>query len=891
MGATQEDPIRPPKSLASWRPNDQQAAALKAFMDKFPYADSADEVPVASMYKERFDADEKAAYQRLTLSQTPLLDSLEEPTVTPGTGDQTVNIDISPETLARAADSARAMPDNRNREKILGRLKEKSFRGMVNSSLDAVSGGVLSLDAIDAHIRAEMEGLPSPLAETLKSKKVLSLLDPAGNVMSALTREQLRRDGLLPEDLQNELADDVGLAASILTPGAVAGKSKKLAKLGTEIYMTSLFSNPASHAANIGSNLLTSTWSIPERFLAAGYEALAWGATLGKHERQVFFGEPGAMVFGAMTALRDAIVEAGYTLRTGESRLPNVLQDMAFHHQLAEAKRVLGEKPLYRYGPEGIREVQRTAEETTVGQGMSYWSMIWRSPMRALGAEDVAFKIINRNMEIYAQAYREAARTGDMSFSNLRHMVANPSDEVASRADQFATALTFQRSINELGPVFQQVGSIGTQIQDFTLANIPLGRLIAPVMRTPINIAHFTVERAPGLNLLSSTFRADIAAGGALRAQAVGKLAGGASMAGVVYMLAGSGMITGGGPADVEMRKQKHELTGWQPYSIRIGDTYYSYDRLAPLGAVLGLIADASEIGGHLDDYKAQTLGTAVALAVANNLTSKTFLEGAANLFAATAGDSKAMGRLAGSLISITTPGVLRGATKVTDPYRREVNPGAVPEGGGKGSIAQEVQYLINAYKANIPGLSTDRPPQLNLWGEPIEIPAGWHPDWISPVFRAFMPISASRMDEDVPGKEITRLTQKGLLSIGRAARSILGADPDSQPPGIPPNPLDLGITLTDTEYHDYVKLAGNELKNPNTGLGMHDAMTKLVTEDPRYTGEKVTDAARATLITNMVSAYRQAAVAALLKQHPGLLETYKAHLEAMKQSLRGGQQ
>lgn len=42
--------------------------------------------------------------------------------------------------------------------------------------------------------------------------------------------------------------------------------------------------------------------------------------------------------------------------------------------------------------------------------------------------------------------------------------------------------------------------------------------------------------------------------------------------------------------------------TGWQPYSVRIGDTWYSYARLEPLGLLLGIAADMKENASNIDE-------------------------------------------------------------------------------------------------------------------------------------------------------------------------------------------------------------------------------------------------------------------------------------------------
>src|SRR5207245_2677183 len=131
-------------------------------------------------------------------------------------------------------------------------------------------------------------------------------------------------------------------------------------------------------------------------------------------------------------------------------------------------------------------------------------------PTRLLGAEDAVFKTFNRQAEIYANAYRDAARTGDLSFANLRRLVENPDPIVALRADQFALTQTFQRNLNELGPIFGKIGEVGTAIQDFTMGALPVGRLLVPVLKTPTNLAWFVTERTPRLGLLSKNLLQDI---------------------------------------------------------------------------------------------------------------------------------------------------------------------------------------------------------------------------------------------------------------------------------------------------------------------------------------------------------------------------------------------
>ena len=51
----------------------------------------------------------------------------------------------------------------------------------------------------------------------------------------------------------------------------------------------------------------------------------------------------------------------------------------------------------------------------------------------------------------------------------------------------------------------------------------------------------------------------------------------------VLGLYANQGLITGRGPEDTKERAVLRE-TGWQEYSIKVGDQYISYQRFEPFG-------------------------------------------------------------------------------------------------------------------------------------------------------------------------------------------------------------------------------------------------------------------------------------------------------------------
>jgi hypothetical protein len=83
--------------------------------------------------------------------------------------------------------------------------------------------------------------------------------------------------------------------------------------------------------------------------------------------------------------------------------------------------------------------------------------------------------------------------------------------------------------------------------------------------------------------------------------------------------LAAKGVVTGGGPSDPK-ENAVWRLTGRQPYSVRIGDTWYGYHRLGALGMVLGVAADAFDIGHKMSTDDTANVATLITSAVSKNV-------------------------------------------------------------------------------------------------------------------------------------------------------------------------------------------------------------------------------------------------------------------------------
>lgn len=165
--------------------------------------------------------------------------------------------------------------------------------------------------------------------------------------------------------------------------------------------------------------------------------------------------------------------------------------------------------------------------------------------------------------------------------------------------------------------------------------------------------------------------------------------------------------IHGAGPPDIEKKRQLQNA-GWKPFSIQVGDKYYTYT-YTPIG--LGV----SVLGNYLDSQRYKTMGEKDALTrvaysmsrIGQTVFSQSFLSGLSNLFTILSGDP---GRSVNSLkqffsgvaTAAATPNLARDINHLFDPTARKSE-----------TIAQD---LIR----NIPVARLSLKPTLNAFGEPV---------------------------------------------------------------------------------------------------------------------------------------------------------------------------
>jgi hypothetical protein len=335
---------------------------------------------------------------------------------------------------------------------------------------------------------------------------------------------------------------------------------------------------------------------------------------------------------------------------------------------------------------------------------------IVRTPTKASVAIDEFSKAIFRRMQYNAMIHRLSdaipeSKLGGMSREDLyqqlkqvdigsqdwQDQIRKVNPAMAQDILDFAKANTFQADL----------GSIGNSMLRLR-AQHPELVFVAPFIKTPINILKDALSYTPA-SLFMKQFKGK-------KDEALARTVIGAGLASMTAYQIAQGNMTGSYPKD-PARREAMIAAGLPEYSVKIGDTWYSYARVEPLATILGVFGDTVE---SLRDYysqpkadqKIQQLAVDGTLAITKNLTSKTFLEGITGILQAVHNPEIYGGSFINSFAGLVVPAAVAQFARVPDPYQREV------------------RTFDEAVAARIPGLREDLPIKRDLLGEPKMNPA-----------------------------------------------------------------------------------------------------------------------------------------------------------------------
>jgi len=525
------------------------------------------------------------------------------------------------------------------------------------------------------------------------------------------------------------------------------GKNMREAVFRT--WINGLLANPVTHGLNLTSGGLAIVGKVGER-------ATARAISMATGSGGVAPGEVGALMSGIFNGFSDAVRAAGKAMVKGEGSERFAKLEMKKSEPWGEMFNKVG----------------------TTGWALTVLGKFFESPGRMLMAGDEFLKGINYRMELESLATRRAYEEleqgalkiakkekltgkaaskrvadiiaeGEGLQKRIREIIENPPDELQFKSVEEARVNTFTNPLK--GDT--AIGSFGASINKLTQKH-PALRIAIPFIRTPANIIQYGVERSPLHVLPRSKFWKDVAKPGAKRDIAIAKVAFGTMVGGVAANLSQQGIITGGGPNN-RFQKNLMMQSGWKPYSIKVGDSYIQYDRLAPWGKILGVAADIAEVAGELsseDPAKLDEFVFGLGLRAGTLVNPEYLTDNLSQLFEVVK-DKKNAERYVANMAQTLVPlsGALRGVRRAMDPNVREVVERSSEDDW------KPLETVINSIKNIIPGLSEDNVPRLNMFGEEVMYPQGVGPDIASPIL-------ASKADESGVYDRLIELGMAGAI-------------------------------------------------------------------------------------------------------------------------------
>lgn len=584
-----------------------------------------------------------------------------------------------------------------------------------------------------------------------------------------------------------QLEREMRLGASLDTPAKVSKFvndsinptwSDKL----IELWMSFLLSGPKTHVANMLGNTIVQIARPIETTIAAGI-GKARDLVTATQDR-VLFGEASAELFGMIQGSKEGIVAAVKAFQTEQPQLTAVNQLEKGHPKALPSFTV-----------------------NLFGREMEIGGKQLRIPLRMLGAEDELFKATAFRGDINRQAYAIASKENlpaEQFNARVAELSMSPTEEMVTHAKGVAEYQTFQNPL----------GKIGRAIQNFSNTH-PLVKVILPFVRTPLNLLKYAGERTP-LGLFSSEVRDNLSGknGAVARDTQIARITLGTMVGVSMYEMASQGLITGGGPADPK-EKAVMRANGWQEYSVKIGDMYYSYKRLDPFSTIVGVVADAWELQHAMSakDAEKHNIPALVMGSISKTLLERASLRGASDMLQAVTQWERYGDGYIRNMAGTVVPAISAQTAQAIDP------------------IVRETRTVLDNLKARTPYLSQTLHPRRDIWGEPTMREGGLGPDIASP-------IAETRLKHD----PVNQALIDARYFPAKLSRKIRG------------------VELSDDQFDDYSRLAGRMAK---TRLNAIVAIPGFST---------MPESSRKELMTNAITTSREAARSLILMQNPEII-------------------
>jgi hypothetical protein len=501
------------------------------------------------------------------------------------------------------------------------------------------------------------------------------------------------------------------------------------------LFINNLISKPVTHITYaVGNELMTLWKAVPETMGAALIGSAREAAGMATADR-VYWGEVGAGLYALGRGTKAGLMAAGKALWTG--------------------KPVLLPKE---------KSVSLALQERHAGAIGGLAGEVIRSPTRMVAAIHALSRFQNYFISISQQAYRQAMAeglTGSEFSARVAQLESNPDAKMMgiAQADATNTALMGR------GGEFSQAV---VRLSNARLMGTKLPKLIVPFAQVSSNImGQGLLERSP-LGLLAPDIRANLRAGGARADTQIARIVAGSALGVVAMMMAVDGNITGDGPSDPKDRAAWLAM-GNQPYSIRIGDTWYQYGRLGPISKPIGLAADLWQVGQAMGEKDVAAVAAMISLSMSKLVLDESSMRGIHEALGAVEDPQRNGARWIKQFATSFIP-----FSQAVGQVAREVDP-----------LDRQARSLLDAFQSRIPGLSEGLPARIDVFGQPV-------PQRTSLGGLGITSIYTSRETNDPTIRALADLQLRGV--------PVWPAMPKAQIQG---------VQLSDRQYEEYAMMTG----------------------------------------------------------------------------------
>ncbi len=489
----------------------------------------------------------------------------------------------------------------------------------------------------------------------------------------------------------------------------------------TEIFYNSILSGPKTHIVNSLSNTFNAIFSPIERTVSALVD-LPLSAIQGR-ARQRFFNEVSADVFGAIKGIPDGFRQFAYVIKNGIS----------------------------------LDEITKWEQRTPAFKGKL--GAVVTFPSRMLQGADALMKSVNMRAAINAEAHRIASiskLTGKAFDDRVAELLSNPTAEMLAEATKVAEYRLFRAPLGKTGQALMKAR------ESVDILGVKPGRFLVPFIRTPMNLVKYGLERTP-LGFGNPKLWQNLATKNPEAADQLARAVIGSIGVAAIAWYAKEGKITGAPPRSAAERERFYR-EGKQPYAIRVGEFWVSYQRLEPFNQLLSQVAIIVDAIQSKDKTAEKKIEDAVNT-FGQNFVSQTYMSSLSDLLNMLAEPERYAGnwlnRFAMAMV-VPMSSASRTAAQMLD------------------DVVRDPQNVFETIEANIPGLSKNVQAKITALGEDVKRKS---PPWF--------PINVTPVEETVLSQELERLK----VNVGMASTTIKG------------------VKLSEQEQVGYQKLVGTAIK------------------------------------------------------------------------------